>query len=425
MHDEDKPRNERESQLPPATILMLLSNAYDPDPRVRQEALALLAMGCRVRLLAWDRDSKSPSSECVEGVEVERVIVRSSHGRGNTQLFFYVWLYLKMLWRAWRIPFDAVHCHDLDTVPLGYLVGKLKGKPVVYDAHESFPDMLEGSVHPLVKRFVAWIDRFFTRRIDLLITVGEKLRRHFQNQGARRSVVVGNWKRLDEYSRSPEQNRELRKRLGIPEGAFTVVCIANLFKERKIEELLEAVEWCPDVYVIVGGHGVLEEIVRARAAKNSRITYLGFVRAPELPAYTCAADAVYYGFDPANPNARFSAPNKLFEALAAGKPLITGDFGEIGDVVRRHCCGIVLPAYTAATVRAAIEALKDQSLRNEYARNAAMLGQKEMNWSKGEQVLHQEYSALLQGVRFPRSVARTVTWDHEEAPETIGGGQSR
>jgi len=102
---------------PPCTVLMLLTNSYDPDPRVRQEALALLRMGCRVKLLAWDRDMKSPALECMEGVEVERVFLPSKHGRGTTQIFFYAWLYMKMFWKAWRTSFDAVHCHDLDTLP--------------------------------------------------------------------------------------------------------------------------------------------------------------------------------------------------------------------------------------------------------------------------------------------------------------------
>ena len=65
-------------------VLMLLSNAYDPDPRVRQEALALLSNGHRVHLLAWDRDLKSPAYESMEGVEVERVFLPSRHGRGTT-----------------------------------------------------------------------------------------------------------------------------------------------------------------------------------------------------------------------------------------------------------------------------------------------------------------------------------------------------
>lgn len=154
-------------------VLMLLTNAYDPDPRVLQEALALIRMGCRVKVLAWDRDSKSLPIECMEGVEVERVFLRSLHGRGNAQLFFYAAVYLKLLWRAWKTRFDVVHCHDLDTLPLGFILGKLKRKPVVYDAHESFPDMLVGSIHPLIRRALVVVENFLIRRVNLLITVGE------------------------------------------------------------------------------------------------------------------------------------------------------------------------------------------------------------------------------------------------------------
>jgi glycosyltransferase involved in cell wall biosynthesis len=376
-------------------ILMLLTNAYDPDPRVRQEALALLGMGYRVRLLAWDRELKSPAFECMEGVEVERVFLPSTHGRGTTQLFFYAWLYLKMLWRGWRTSFDAVHCHDLDTLPLGFILGKLKRKPIVYDAHESFPDMLDGNIHTAVQRGLVHLENFLIRRIDLLITVGEKLRRHFDERGARRSVVVGNWKRLQDYARSEEQNLELRRQLGIPNGAMAVVCIIQLFKDRKIEELLQAVEECPDVYLVIGGKGALEETVVQCAAKNPRIVYVGFVPGKEIPAYTCAGDVVYYGFDPANPNARFSAPNKLFEALAAGRPLLTGDFGEIADVVREASCGIVLPEYSAYEIRQALAVLRDPAARSAMASNAKRFGGAFMNWEKGEEILNREYAALL------------------------------
>src|ERR1022692_3373264 len=152
----------------------------------------------------------------MEGVEVERVYLSSAHGRGTTQIFFYAWLYLKMLWRGLRTQFDGVHGHDLDTLPLGFILGKLKRKPIVYDAHESFPDMLSGSVHPMVQRGLSWLETYLIKRIDLLITVGEKLRRHFADRGARKSVVVGNWKRLEDFSRTEEQNLEMRHRLGIP-----------------------------------------------------------------------------------------------------------------------------------------------------------------------------------------------------------------
>jgi glycosyltransferase involved in cell wall biosynthesis len=391
----------------PKTVLMLLTNAYDPDPRVQQEALALISMGYRVRLLAWDRDSKAPATECRDGVEIERVFLPSKHGRGTTQIFFYAWLYLKMLRRGWRTNFDAVHCHDLDTLPLGFLLGKLNGKPIIYDAHESFPDMLEGNVPSVVRRSLTHLENFLIRRIDLLITVGEKLRHHFVKRGARRSVVVGNWKRLEDFARSAEQNRIVRKRLGIPEDALTIVCITQLLTDRKIEELLQAVEGMPDVYVIVGGKGILQDLVLQAAKANPRIVFAGFVSGREIADYTCAADIVYYGFDPNNPNARFSAPNKLYEALAAGRPLITGDFGEIADVVRDASCGIVLPKYGDQEIRQAVDRLRDPAVRREMASNASRIGRRTMNWRNGEQVLSREYSALLPGAVLLDRPART------------------
>jgi glycosyltransferase involved in cell wall biosynthesis len=397
------------NQQPAKTVLMVLTNAYDPDPRVRQEAFALIGMGCRVKLLAWDRDLKAPAAECMEGVEVERVYLSSRHGRGTTQLFFYAWLYLKMLWRGWRTSFDVVHCHDLDTLPLGFLLGKLKRKPIVYDAHESFPDMLEGSVHPQVRNGLTRLENFLIRRIDLLITVGEKLRRHFKARGCRHSVVVGNWKRLEDFSRSEQENLEVRGRLGIPAGALLVVCITQLLKDRQIEELLQAAAECPNVYVIVGGRGVLQGMVEQAAASNPRILFVGFVSGKQIADYTCASDVVYYGFDPQNPNARFSAPNKLYEALAAGRPLITGDFGEIADVVREAACGIVLSHYSAEAVRDALAVMQKPEVRQTFADNARRFGASSMNWTKGEETLFREYSALLAAeLACPPSLAKPV-----------------
>jgi glycosyltransferase involved in cell wall biosynthesis len=383
--------------MPQTTVLMLLTNAYEPDPRVRSEALALIGMGCKVRLLAWDRDLKSPSHELMEGVEVERVFVSSSHGRGNTQLLFYAWLYLKLLWRAWRTRFDAIHCHDLDTLPIGFVLGKLKRRPVVYDAHESFPDMLNGSVHPAVRRALIHLENFLIRRVDLLITVGEKLRRRFAHRGARHSVVVGNWKRLSDYRRSDAQAVRTRRALGIPDDALAVVCITHLLKDRKIEELLQAVDALAGVHLIIGGKGALAGTAAAWAAKNPRVHYIGFVPAADIPVYTCAADVVYYGFDPANPNAQFSAPNKLYEALAAGKPIVTGDFGEIADVVRQASCGFVLPEYSVAGIRKALAQLEDPALRKTMAAKAAQFGRAFMNWDKAEEILYREYDVLLRG----------------------------
>ena len=131
---------------------MLLTNAYDPDPRVRQEALALIGMGCRVRLLAWDRDLKAPLRSAWKASRSSGFSCASSTRPGHDAAFL-----LRL-----ALPEDVVARIE-DLVRRGplprsgylaarFLLGKLKRKPIVYDAHESFPDMLEGSVHPAVRR---------------------------------------------------------------------------------------------------------------------------------------------------------------------------------------------------------------------------------------------------------------------------------
>ena len=58
-------------------VLMLLTNAFDPDPRVHAEARALIAHGFSVRMVCWDRDLKSPAEENVDGIDIERVHIPS------------------------------------------------------------------------------------------------------------------------------------------------------------------------------------------------------------------------------------------------------------------------------------------------------------------------------------------------------------
>ena len=394
---------------------MLLTNAYDPDPRVRQEALSLIAMGCRVRLLAWDRDQKR------RGDRVHRRASKwsgsssaSTHGRGPTQILFYVWVYAKMFWRGWQHARSTPSIATISTrCRSGSSSASSAGNRLSTTRTRAFPTCSRGAFPLRCGGCWCWLENWLIRRIDLLITVGEKLRRHLDERGARRSVVVGNWKRLGEFSRSHEEILGIRRRLGVPDDGLLVTCITQLLEDRKIDELLAAAAGCPDVYVILAGTGVLKERVTRAATENPRIIFAGFVSGPLIADYTCAADVIFYGFDPSNPNARFSAPNKLYEALAAGRPLITGDFGEIADVVRSAQCGIVLEEYSVPEIKKAFAILRNHEVRRQMADNAARTGRASLHWEKAEQILFREYSTMLPGLRQPQQPDRL---DLNQAP---------
>src|SRR5438034_6484112 len=115
-------------------VLMLLSNAFDPDPRVYNEARTLVQHGYCVCIVAWDRERARPANETMDEIEIERVFVRSTHGRGFTQMFIMPLVLMMMIKRALRVGFDLVHAHDFDTLPAAFILGCIKRKPVVYDS---------------------------------------------------------------------------------------------------------------------------------------------------------------------------------------------------------------------------------------------------------------------------------------------------
>jgi glycosyltransferase involved in cell wall biosynthesis len=387
-------RKSRRGQEGPK-VLMLLSNCFEPDPRVYAEAHALVTRGYRVRILAWDRDRKRPEREVIDGIEIERIYLSSTHGRGATQALIMFPLFLAMIWRGLRYSFDSIHAHDFDTLPVGYFLGRLKRKPIIYDSHEDFAGMLHGSVPGWMERRIRWLETRLVLHVDVVVTVGEELRRAFERRGCRQTVVVGNWKKLEEFRFDLETRLCTRRDLQIPESALLVSFIANLGRERHLPKLIAAVSQRPEIHLLIGGNGPCAGLAQEAARQFSNIHYLGFVSPKDIGHYTWASDVLFYGFDTENPNAKYSAPNKLFEALAAGRAIITASFGEIGRIVAQHGCGVVLRDFSEVEILRALDLCSAADNLQCWQRQAAELGERLYNWALAEEELLRAYRDQL------------------------------
>jgi len=370
---------------------MLVPNGLNPDPRVCQEAKSLASHGYRVTIIGWDRTGElAPEEELAPGVHVRRIGVKSSYGLGNRQLLLLPLFWLGAFRLAWRLQFDTVHCHDFPTLPLGFLIARLRRKPVVFDAHESYHEMLKDNVSPFIKRVIARVERFFVRRLSLLITVGGILEAEYRRRGARRTVVVGNWKRPSEFGFRPEVVREHRRKLRL-NGRVVIAFIGFLNQERSIVQLLDAVRESRAVTLLIGGKGELVKEVEAASESADNIRFLGYVPPDEIPLHTAACDAVYYGLDGSNTNHRYSAPNKLFEALAAGKAMLCTDHGEVARIVREKGCGIIMDDTTPESFSQALERLSNRPALRQYQANARSAGRREFRWEVAERTLVAAY----------------------------------
>lgn len=392
-------------------ILMLLTNEFAPDPRVATEIETLIEAGHTVRLICWDRETPAagalPAREMRHGgrLSIERIHVPSTHGRGLSQTWRLVRFWRVAGRRAGDEPFDTIHAHDFDTWPLAWHLARRglhrraaaesrSNAALVLDAHESYSDMMRGHLPGWACRLIRRMEDVLLPQADAVITVGRRLAAELTSRGAREVCVVPNCKRRADYQIEEEQRRAFRDAMNVAPEQWTLGYVSHLGPERPVPALIRAVAAEPRVVCIVGGDGHFAPALREAAARHPNIRYLGRVPPRDVPRISACVDAIFCGFDPDNPNARFSAPNKLFEALAAGRPLLTGTYGEIGEFVSRHGCGVALPRFDEAELARGLATLSDPAARAEMAIRSAELGRAQYDWDFVKGRLIELYAAL-------------------------------
>ncbi len=377
-----------------ARIAMLLTNPFRPDPRVLKEARSLVQAGHRVTVVCWDRRGELPPREEIAGIDIRRLTVRSGYSAGSRQI-----LHLPRFWRqALRLlaelhP-DIIHCHDLDTAPAGWWFARRHRLPWIYDAHECYPEQIGPQVSKAIYRFLLRLERFIVPRASLVITVGETLADRFCGLGAKQVAVVANYPDAEDMANA-DIGAPTRAALGIPAEALLLGYIGGFTLARQLLPLLEAVTACADVHLLLAGDGPQRAAIEAALPRHPRVHYLGWLPQAAIPAHLSLVDVVYYGLKVDDGNARYSAPNALYAAMHAGKPLLVTDVGELGRIVREEQCGVTIERAEPGLLAAGIEQLRDPNFRRDCGRRGAAAAASQYNWEAAACELIERYRKLL------------------------------
>lgn len=364
-----------------ASVLMLVTNGFRPDPRVAKEAEALVQDGHDVTVLAWDRERSFPDREEHRGAH----IVRLRTGRVASMPSFllnYPLFFVRGLMAALRRDDDIVHSHDFDTLPLGFLISWMKRIPLVFDAHENYAQMISIDALPFVPRLVLWLEGVLTRRADLVITVSEVHAAHMRPNARNGVVLVENCINIpDDLPEPRPEGRELR-----------LLYVGTLEPMRYILESIDAIRGLDGCTYELAGWGRLEEDVRKRT--DQQVRFLGFLQHREMLRKMASSDVVICLLDPANQNYVGNSPTKIYEAMAVGVPVLTTGRTTSGDLVGREGCGLVIE-WSEENFRNALEELRDPRLRRELGRAGRAAAEREYNWDNMKRRLLDGYRQAL------------------------------
>jgi len=372
-------------------IAMLVTNAFRPDPRVHKEARSLARAGYNVTVICWDRGGEFMARERMDGFEIRRIAIHSGYSAGSRQMFYLPRFWLRALKELCILRPDIIHCHDLDTAPVGYWYARTHRIPWIFDAHECYPEQIGTQVNRVIYFILLFLERQMARRATHVITVGELLAKRFRSLGGQVSVV-GNYQPLSAFG---PQRSISRTDLELDSDEFVVAYIGGFTLDRLILPLIEATEHVPDVRVLLLGSGLQQSAIEAVLPDHPNVRYLGQVPQEQVPYYTALSDVIYYGLSTNHGNSQYSVPNALFNALAAGKPVLTTNVGEIADIVREEQCGIVVEQPTPVFLAQAIMQLRDPGLRESLAANACKAAQTRYNWAVAETALLNIYEHTL------------------------------
>lgn len=369
---------------------MLLAKGAVHDPRVLSEARSLRSEGYEVTVLGWDRDDEYPAEETVDGIRFVRARNTPWMRALPSDL-----LRLRPWWRLARRrartiddrhPVDVVHAHDLDTLPAGVALKADLGVPLVYDAHEIWAYMVADDLPWPVPGHFHRKEARLVDDVDHLVTVSPVLADHYRDLADVPATVVMNAKTVRETTYAPPDN-----------DTFTVTYLGKLVPARFIHGLVEAVADLDDVRLVLAGSGPDRYVrrLRDRIAGVPSVEYLGVVPFEEVLPTTRASDLVACLFSASHPLLRVGMPNKLFEAMATGRPLIVGQGTYIAEFVRDHDIGTVVDLDVDA-VRTGIEAMRDDPDRcRRLGRNALDHALAQYNWQAQADKLLAVYQDLV------------------------------
>jgi glycosyltransferase involved in cell wall biosynthesis len=264
-----------------------------------------------------------------------------------------------------------VHCHDLDTLYAGRQIKQRLGCALIYDAHEHYPAMVSLSLPAPFARALSLWERWLMRQVDATITASTMLRDEFAGRGVSPVVTLGNYHDAAPYDAVTEAEvRQLRERLGATDAELVVAYIGGFSPNRMLLPMIEAADSLPQVQFHLWGDGVQRAAVEQAAAGRPNVSYHGWLRSSELPPYFKAADVIFYGLRLDYPGAVYNAPNTLSCAMAAGRPIVATDVGDLGRMVRAADCGILIGEATPRAIAAAITQLLEPATRARLGANA-------------------------------------------------------
>jgi glycosyltransferase involved in cell wall biosynthesis len=342
--------------------------------RIIQEARSLIEAGHDVSILSRPAGTEDTVGE-VDGIPVEWVAVRgrdprfgwlyrlagANHGSNVAALWSVLTMRhtftMRALARAVAARADVYHAHDLNNLELACRAAAVNGARVVYDSHELFSEIGNRWIQ-LRRRAWMRLEGKLIKRASFVVTVnefiGEELSKRY---GIPAPLVVMNCPDPPSDFDPARGYNILRERLGLASNRKIVLYQGWMSEGRGLENLVRCAPMLAgEAAVVFIGYGEYQEVLARMAAAEApgRVYFLPAVSHRELLPYCASADVGLIPYQAVDLNNYYSSPNKLFDYIQAGLPIVASDFPFLRKVIATDNLGVAAELSTPESYAKAI-----------------------------------------------------------------------
>ena len=302
------------------------------EPRVQNYLRYFQSHDIPYHVIAWNRNGTARPDEHITFYER-----RAEYGKRLANIpnkLGWMLFAMKQIWHH-RKDCVAIHACDIDGILPALAVGKPLGKKVIFDIFDWISSLTgKGVVYSLVE----FLQNFCYRHSDAVILCEEE--RKAQAKSTNDTIfIVPN---IPDGKTAFDPDALEKTQADLDNYEYVVSYVGVFDRDRGLENLVEAVSQCPNVKLNIAGFGVLDELIRGYADRFENITYWGRVEYAVGQAIQKNASMIAAMYHLTSPLHKYAAPNKYYESLVLGVPMITTENTLVGSKTARYDTGFVL-----------------------------------------------------------------------------------
>ncbi|MBA3679760.1 MAG: glycosyltransferase [Bacteroidetes bacterium] len=348
------------------------------DNRVNKTCLTLVECGFDVVLIGRELPASLPVPKWPFTVIRMRLLFLQGP-------LFYFFFNLRLFFKLLFKKTDLLFVNDLDTLLPNYLVSKIRAIPLIYDSHELFCEVPELLNSPTKRKIWQRLEKRIVPKLKTCITVNESIAKIFEEKYKLKFNVIRNISdAIIDFK--PKTKAEL----SIPADKKIILLQgAGINIDRGAEELVDAMQFVENAMLYIIGSGDVWKILEKKVKEQNlgdKITLINKIPKTELMHYTYNADLGMSIDKNTNLNYYYSLPNKIFDYIQAGTPILASKLPEIENIINQYKIGDFIDDHTPKNIATKINVMLNSQNLSTYKSNTIGAAN-ELNWAKEKQKL--------------------------------------